>query len=280
MAASAFGFSAMSLLVKLASARLPTGEIVFSRAIVTLALSYAMVRRAGLSPWGTQRGALVFRGLLGFGGLTSLYIALAHLPLADATTLQNVLPLSTALLAWWLLDERIGWSTAIAIICGLIGVALIVHPSGAGLDPIGVTASLCGVACSSAAYVTVRKLAQTEDPLVIVFYFPLVATPLSLPWVLGSFVMPRPTDWLLLLALGCATQVGQVFMTKALAIERAGRVTAIGYLQVALAMVWQLLVFGDPPGAWTVAGASLIVGSTLVIAQVTGRSSRREPAIE
>jgi drug/metabolite transporter (DMT)-like permease len=275
MAASAFGFSCMSLLVKLASPRLPTGEIVFSRALVTLVLSYVMVRRAGLSPWGHRAAPLVFRGLMGFGGITSLYIALARLPLADTTTLQNVTPLLTAVLAWWLLGERIGWPTAAAIACGLLGVTLMVHPSGNGLDPIGVVAALCGVTCSSVTYVTVRKLVRTEHPLVIVFYFPLVAAPLSLPWVISTFVMPQPIDWLLLIALGCATQIGQVFMTRALSIERAGRVTAIGYLQVALAMVWQLVIFDELPGLWTIAGTSLIIGSTLVIAQVT-QPSRSE----
>lgn len=284
MAASALGFSCMSLLVKLVSARLPTGEIVFSRAVVTLALSYAMVRRAGLSPWGNQVGPLLVRGVIGFGGLTSLYVALAHLPLADATTLQNVTPLTTALLAWWLLGERIGWSTAAAIVCGLGGVLLVVHPSGTGFDAVGLIASACQVACASAAYVTVRKLSRSEHPLVIVFYFPLVATPLALPWMLSELVMPAPLDWLLLIGLGCATQVGQVFLTKALMITHAGRATTIGYLQVALAMVWQAVVFGEPPGLLTIAGASLIVGSTLVIAQLGERSGRAgrapEPALD
>src|SRR5512144_311375 len=89
MAGSAFSFSGMALFVKIASARLPIGEIVFARAVVTLVLSYVMVRRAGLSPWGTARAGLVLRGLLGFGGLTCYYLAIAHLPLADATTIQN-----------------------------------------------------------------------------------------------------------------------------------------------------------------------------------------------
>src|SRR5262245_42185197 len=183
MAASAFGLSAMSMLVKLATPRLPTGEIVFARAIVTLVLSYAMVVNAGLSPWGNERGRLVVRGLLGFGGLSAYYLAIAHLPLADATTIQNTTPLITAVLAWWLLREHIGWSTAFAIACGIGGVVLIVHPSGAGLDLTGVGFALLAAACSSVAYVTVRKLAQTEHPLVIVFYFPLIAAPLALPWM-------------------------------------------------------------------------------------------------
>jgi drug/metabolite transporter (DMT)-like permease len=275
MAASALGFSGMSVLVKVASPRLPTGEIVFARALVTLVLSYVMVRRAGLSLWGHRHGALVGRGALGFVALTCYYLALAWLPLADATTIQNTTPLLTAVLAWWLLDEAIGWSTGIALAIGIGGVALIVHPGGAGLDPIGVAVALVGVLCTSIAYVTVRKLARTEHPLVIVFYFPLVATPLALPWAIHTFVMPQPIDWLLLVAIGVTTQVGQVFLTKGLAIERAGRATTIGYLQVAFAMIWQVVVFGIAPTGWTIAGASLILGGTLLVAQVTGERARR-----
>ena len=275
MAASAFGFSAMALLVKVASRRLPIGEIMFARTLFTLLLSYAMVRREGLSPWGNARLSLALRGLLGFGGMTAYYIALARLPLADASTLQNATPVFTALLAWWLLDERVGWSTATAIACGLAGVALIAHPTGAGLDPAGVAASLAAVTCSSFAYVTVRKLARTEHPLVIVFYFPLVAAPLALPWAIASFVAPGPADRVLLIAIGIATQVGQVFLTRALVLERAGRAASIGYLQVAFAMVWQIIVFGELPTGWTLGGAALILGGTLVVGRVTAELSRR-----
>lgn len=266
MVASALGFSAMSVLVKVASERLPTGEIVLARAVVTLVVSYAMLRRAALNPWGTNKSGLVFRGLLGFGGLTFYYLSLAHLPLADATTIQNLTPVLTAVLAWFILREAIGWSTAFALACGIGGVTLIVHPSGAGLDPIGVAVALGASLCSAFAYVTVRQLAKTEDALVIVFYFPLIATPLAAPWAIATWVMPNAVEWLLLLLIGLATQVGQVFLTRALMIERAARVTSLGYIQIAFAMVWQWAVFAQPPTGWTIGGAALIVAGTLVVA--------------
>ena len=278
MAASAFGFSGMGMLVKLAGPRLPLGEIVFARALITLGLSWLMVRRAGLSPWGHRRLPLMLRGLLGFGGLSFYYMALVRLPLADAITIQNMIPLVTAVLAWWLLRETIGWSTAFAMGCGIAGVALIVRPSGDGLDSVGVACALCAATCSSFAYVTVRKLSRIEHPLVIVFYFPLVATPLALPWMLTSMVMPAPIDWLLLLGIGVMTQIGQVFLTRALTIERVGRAVSAGYLQLTFAIVWQLVVFGELPTAWTLAGASLILGGTFLVAQVAHVARRREPS--
>lgn len=277
MVASAFGFSVMSMLVKLASERLPTGEIVLARGVVTLVVSYAMVARVGISPWGTNRRGLVFRGVLGFGGLTFYYLAIAHLPLADATTIQNTTPLLTAVLAWWILREAIGWSTAFALACGIGGVLLIVHPSGAGLDPLGVAVALGAATTSAFAYVTVRQLARTEHALVIVFYFPLIATPLALPWALATWVTPQPIDWLLLVGIGLATQFGQVFLTMGLAIEKAGKATSVGYLQVAFAMIWQWFIFDAPPTGWSIGGAALIVAGTIAVASVKPRRPAEKP---
>ncbi|MGE0402534.1 MAG: DMT family transporter [Kofleriaceae bacterium] len=269
MVASALGFSIMSMLVKIASARLPTGEIVLARAVVTLVASYVMVRRANLPLWGTNKRGLAFRGILGFGGLSLYYLSLAHLPLADATTIQNTTPLLTSLLAWWVLKESVGWSTAFALACGIGGVTLIVHPSGTGLDPVGVAIGIGAACCSAVAYVTVRQLARTEHPLVIVWYFPLFATPLVVPWAIATWKTPEPIEWLLLVAIGLSTQIGQVFMTMAVAIERVGRVTSVGYIQVAFAMIWQWVIFASPPTLWTIAGATLIVAGTTVIALVS-----------
>lgn len=278
MVVSALGFSTMSLLVKLASARLPTGEIVLARAVITLALSYAMVRRAGLDPWGSQRGRLVLRGVLGFCGLSSYYLALALLPLADATTLHHTTPLLTTLLAWRVLGEPIGRATAVALVCGFAGVWLIAHPSGAGLAPAGVAIVLGSAMCSATAYVTVRTLVRTEHPLVVVFYFPLVATPLAIPWAAASWVTPQPLDLVLLAGIGISTQVGQVFLTKGLAVERAGRASSVGYLQIVFAMAWQLVIFGVAPTEMTLIGAALIIVGTLVVAAAAASGAPRTPA--
>lgn len=268
MLLSALGFSIMSMLVKVASSRIPTGEIVLLRVLVTLAISYAMVRRAGLSPWGTERGKLVVRGLLGSGALAGYYLALAKLPLADATTLHFTNPILTALLAWWLLGERIGWAGGFALACGIGGVVLVVHPGvplGNGADLAGVSISLGAAALSAFAYVTVRQLVRTEHALVIVLYFPLIATPIALPWALFDWVWPSASDWLLLIGIGVFTQVGQVFLTRGLAIERAGRAMAIGYVQICFAVLWQLIIFGKSPALGTLLGAALIMGGTLAV---------------
>ncbi len=279
MTLSALGFSIMSMIVKVVSPRLPVGEIVLVRAAMTLVISYWMLRRADIAVWGHRHGALVFRGVLGAAALACYFVALAELPLPDATTLHQTQPLLTAVLAWWLLGERVGWAAGFAIACGLAGVTLVVHPGvplGDGADPFGVAVAVASAVLSAIAYVTVRQLSKTEHPLVIVFYFPLIATPLAIPWALYDWVWPTAIEWLLLIGMGVATQVGQVFMTKALMIERAGRATAVGYIQLAFAMFWQLVIFGQWPALGTLLGASLVIAGTLAVSVTSERAARAE----
>lgn len=269
MVASALSFSLMAALVKLAGQRLPAEQIVLCRVVVTLVLSVAIVRSAGLG-WGTRHRQLVMRGLFGSCALFSYYWALTHLPLAESAVFHHMAPLFTAVLAWLLLGERTGTAGIAALLVGILGVVIVSRPAGVlGGSPLPAAAviiAIVGAGFSAAAMVTVRSLAQVEDPRVIVLYFPLVSLPLALPFALRVWLWPTAAEWLILLGVGVATQIAQLTMTEGLRRERAGRATAIGYLQVAFAVGWGAALFGELPSVWTVVGAALIVGSTLLVA--------------
>ncbi|MEZ7978861.1 MAG: DMT family transporter [Myxococcota bacterium] len=274
MMLSALAFSVMTVLVKLAGERLPSQELVVARAIVSLVLSWSLLRRAGVSPWGHDKRWLWIRGALGFAGLSCVYGAVTHLPLAEATILQYLYPAITALLAGVFLGEAISRRIIAATAASLAGVLLVARPTllfdgvAPPLDPFWVGVAMCGAACSAAAYVVVRKLSQSgEDPLVIVFYFPLITIPLALPTMLPNFVWPEGTEWLLLLGIGVATQIGQVSLTRGLAVLPAAQGTAFSYLQVAFAIIWGAVVFGEIPDALALAGGALVVGSAFWLAR-------------
>jgi drug/metabolite transporter (DMT)-like permease len=280
MMLSALAFSVMTVLVKLAGERLPSQELVVARAIVSLVLSWSLLRRAGVSPWGHDKRWLWIRGALGFAGLSCVYGAVTHLPLAEATILQYLYPAITALLAGVFLGEAISRRIIAATAASLAGVLLVARPTllfdgvAPPLDPFWVGVAMCGAACSAAAYVVVRKLSQSgEDPLVIVFYFPLITIPLALPTMLPNFVWPEGTEWLLLLGIGVATQIGQVSLTRGLAVLPAAQGTAFSYLQVAFAIIWGAVVFGEIPDALALAGGALVVGSAFWLARSKPASS-------
>jgi len=274
MAASAVFFSGMSALVKLAGHRLPAAEIILVRVVITLILSFVMVRRAGLSPWGTRRRALVLRGPLGFSALSCYYWTLTALPLAVATTIYFVAPIVTAILAVLILGERSGWPTVGAIALGFAGTLLVAQPGTGAVDPVAAAIAVAGAVSSGFAYVTVRSLSKHEDPLVIVFYFPLVALPLSIPWAVMHLILPTAREWLVLAGIGVLTQAAQVCLTRGLSLERAGRASAVGYLQVVLAMIWGAAFFGEVPALATLGGAALIVGCTALVTVAAGGRAR------
>ena len=275
MAAGALFFSVMSLLVKIAGQRLPSQQVVMVRAVVTLALSAWAVRRAGISPWGTRRGLLTVRGVLGFVALSAFYFSVVRLPLADATVIQYTNPVWAALFAIPFLGERPRGREVLSVAASLAGVALVMRPSflfgqGAALPPLTVGIGLAGAVFSGAAYVTVRKLGETEHPAVIVLYFALVSTVGSIPTALPGALWPTPLEWLVLLGVGVATQAGQVCITHGLRLERAGRATATGYLQIVFAALWGILFFAERPDLGTWLGGGLIVLGTLALARRSG----------
>lgn len=270
MAYGAFWFSLMSLLVKLAGQRLPSIEIVLARALITLGLSWVLVRQARVSLIGKHPRMLLLRGLLGAVALACFYFSLVHLPLAEATVIQYTNPIFTAVLAGLVLGERLGWRQASCVAASLFGVLLIARPAslvgaGSGLNPTHVWIALAGALCSASAYVTVRRMGTAEHPLVIVFYFPLVTVPLALPFVIPVWTWPTAWEWVILAGIGVTTQIAQVYMTRGLQLEPAGRATAVGYLQIVFAALWGAVLFAELPDGWSVAGAAIILGSTLVL---------------
>jgi drug/metabolite transporter (DMT)-like permease len=270
VAAGAFFFSVMSLLVKVAGTRLPNSEIVLVRAVVMLVLSYGMLRAAGPWPRIQNHRLLIARGAIGFVGLYAFYYTLVHLPLAEATVIQYTNPVFSALIAVWLLQERLVARELLGIMASLLGVVLIARPSflfgqGAAMDPWVVAIGLAGAVFSATAYVLVRKLRTTERPAVIVFYFAWVSALLAIPLAWRDLIWPTPVEWAVLLGVGVATHAGQVCLTKGLHLERAGRATTVSYLQIVFAIAWGVLVFHALPAPLTWLGAVMVVASALAV---------------
>ena len=269
MLAAAFCFSVMSLLVKVAGQRLPTMEVVFSRSLVTLGVTWALLRVADVSPWGTERPLLVLRALFGFAAVSCFFYGVSHLPLAEATVIQYTNPVFTALIAALVLGERLRLVEAAGVALSLAGVVLVARPGflfglTSALDPVAVGVAVAGAVLSASAYVTVRRLGRSEHPLVIVFYFALISTVGSAFFLPGAPV-PRGWEWPVLLGVGIAAQGGQVFMTLGLKEERAGRAMSVGYVQIVFAAVWGVIFFGEFPGPWGLAGTGLVLLGTFIV---------------
>jgi len=265
MLLSAASFALMGCLVKLAGSwHVPLLQIIFVRALISIVLSLGDIARARVHPLGQRRGLLFARGLAGFIALTGVFYAILHLPYAQATVLQYLHPVFTALLAFWFLAESPTRATLACIILSLIGLGWMVSPYLDGADTtaiplLAITAGLGGALGSGIAYTLVRKLVTTEHPSVIVLYFPMVCLPGTLLLGFDDFVWPTPEAWLALIGVGVFTQLGQLSLTRAMQFDSASRTTSLSYLQIVFAALLGWIIFGEMPTTATLIGASLIL---------------------
>lgn len=270
MILSAFGFALMSACVKYVSNYgIPVFEIVAARALVSLLISYIDVKRKKISIWGENKPLLFLRGAVGTASLMCVYTAVTMLPLAEATILQYVHPVFTALLGVLFLKERVQKSTLVCIAFCLAGLLVMVQPNmhseiAEELPLFSIMIALCGALGSSIAYVIVRKLSQTEDSSVIIFYFPLVALPISTLLMWDSFVWPSLFLTMMLVLVGIFTQIGQYGLTKAMQTQAAGKASAYSYVQIVFSALLGVWVFNEIPSIWTYLGGGLIVTGALI----------------
>ena len=278
MLISALAFALMAALVKEAGEQgIPLLQIIFVRALISVALSLIDIGRAGVHPLGHRRVLLFARGLSGFLALTGVFYALIHLSMAQATVLQYLHPVFTALLAFLFLAERPTTATLACIALSLLGLTSIVSPywivtdvTPAPLWPV--IAGLGGAFGSGVAYTLVRKLVTTEHPSVIVLYFPLVCAPGTLLLGGADFVWPTVAGWWVLLGVGCFTQLGQLALTKAMQLDAASRVTSLSYVQIIFAAILGWSAFGEIPNQATLLGGGFILLGAIVSAWMQPRS--------
>ncbi|WP_253825711.1 DMT family transporter [Vibrio sp. RE86] len=270
MLLSALGFALMSACVKYVSTYgIPVFEIVAARALVSLIISYVDVKRKGISVWGNNKRLLFARGTIGTMALMCVYYSVTTLPLAEATILQYVHPVFTALLGLLFLKEKIQKSTMVCIAFCLAGLLVMVQPSinsnvNYDLPLFSITTALLGALGSSIAYVIVRKLSRTEDSSVIIFYFPLVALPTSIALMWNDFVWPSVYLTFVLVLVGIFTQIGQYGLTKAMQTQSAGQASAYSYVQIVFSALLGVWLFNEIPSIWTYLGGGLIVTGALI----------------
>ena len=275
MLISALGFSLMAACVKEVSGLgIPVLEIVAARAIVSAIISYADIKRKNIPLWGHNKVLLIARGTVGSFALMFVYYTVTTLPLAEATLLQYLHPVFTAILALFFLKETIQRSTIACIVISLLGLFIILQPnlaqpnlqlsSGVQYPWLSISAGVLGAFGSAVAYVIVKKLTKTDDSSVIIFYFPLVAFPISMIMLGSDFVVPSLAATGLLILVGIFTQVGQVGLTKALHSADANKATAYAYVQVLFSVFIGWAYFSEVPMATTIMGGGLIMVGALI----------------
>ncbi len=108
------------------------------------------------------------------------------------------------------------------------------------------------------AYNIIRMLKGKASTQLVIFYFPLVTIPLCLPWLIPQWKSPSFSELCLLILIGLATQVAQVFMTKAYMLEPASKITHFNYLTSFYAWLTGIIFFNEYLNTLSLIGLSFV----------------------
>ena len=262
--------------VKWSTDALPVGEIVFLRsgfAVLTL-LAYIAVRGS----WHELRvfnvkGQALRAALMAIATLI-YFSAIGSMPLADITTMTFISVIVVTALSPWLLGEHVGWRRWTAVIVGFVGVIVLLRPSPTGLYWIALLPLLASSMGALRDLIT-RRINLTESSISMLLYTTLAEAVLgagTAPFVAWK---PIPLETLAPLALaGAMFAIAQFLHIEAFRYAEASVVSPFRYTSLVSAVLFGYLIWGDLPDTWTVAGATIIIGSGLYILRRETRLAR------
>ncbi len=259
--------SILGAMVKSLSDTYPLPEILSFRFIAAaLAFSITLPSVGGLAGLITHRPLEhAARTASGITSLGLLYLALATIPMADATALAYSAPLFIVVFSIPLLGEKIGLRRWSAVIVGFIGVLLIAQPGGAGMS-LGTLAGIGAGITGALVSISLRRLSKTEKTMTIGFYYNATGTLFYTGWALAiGWVTPQGSDIGLLLAFGIIAGLQQWSLTHAHRYAEASLLAPFEYLILIFAAVIGYLIWGEVPVTTTWLGALTIAASGLFI---------------
>ncbi len=299
-----FAFAVMAVLINELKEEVPWQWIALARSSLAMVFGAALVLAAGARFAFIRPRILWMRSLAGSVSLLCGFYAMTHYDVSVVLTLTNMYPLWVALLSWPLMREVPSTDTWIAAVIGVIGVAVLSFGSSPSSPPIDISAatvtgtsnfsatlaiiaSIISSMMSAVALIGLHKL-HAVDSRAVVTHFSFVSTigclgaigvmaltqsdssPLGLP------PSAAPATLLMLLCVGIAATVGQLFLTRAFTTGSPSRISVIGLAQTAFTMLFQLAIHNQRFSAITLAGMVLIVAPTAWVL-LRGRAVADEP---
>ena len=250
-------------------------ELVLFRNMIGVVFIMYSIRQKPIIQTGGKPWLLIFRGVIGTLALYSFFYGISKIGLAISITYQQSYPVFLALFASYFLGEKLAGREWLAIATGFTGICLIFLPS---VDTSLLTVKHHVIGLSNAlmtgmAYLSIRGLSDIYDQRSIILSFMLsgivlhVISLVSGQWIepghfdfiISSFDVPKPSHYPVILVLGLAALIGQIYLTKAFSYQKTGIIAAVGYSNIVFSVIFGTLLGDSFPDYISIIGIILIV---------------------
>lgn len=277
MLIASFLFALTMVFAKLLSQSMGSVEVTFWRNAIGLALIGVFILCKPLQNVGGKPITLVFRGVVGTVALLAFFYTVSATSLSNAIVYAKTEPIFTAILAFFILKEKLKPQALIAVFIGFTGVAIL---SGMEMGYLHVMGILCGF-LSALAYTSVRSLKAYYDERTVVLSFMLsgVVIPAVLmviaqyttselfAFALSPYTQPIGIDWVWIALMGISAAYGQIYMTRAYFYAKAGIVSTVSYSVVLFATMFGVLLGDILPTPMVIGGGMLIILSGILLSR-------------
>ncbi|SDX77714.1 EamA domain-containing membrane protein RarD [Lutibacter oricola] len=254
---SVIAFALMNAVVKYLN-NFSAYQIVFFRSIGTLFFTVPLIVKNKIPILGNDRKRLLLRGFLGVVSLTCFFQSLNYLALGTAVSLRYTSPIFAAIFALIFLKEKIKPIQWFLFLIAFIGV-LIIKGFGGDVNTLGLLLVILSAIFLGLIFVLIRKIGDSEHPLVIINYFMVMAFIFGGIMSISNWKTPNLLELLLLLSLGIFGYVGQLYLTKAFQSHETNVIAPLKYLEVVFTILIGAFWFSEIYNLWTLFGILLIM---------------------
>lgn len=260
-------FSLMDACLKQLAGTYPAMQVASLRGAASLPFILVWVlATSGLAPLLRVRWPLhLLRGAIGIVMMASFAFALRSLPLTTAYSIFFVAPLLITALSVPILGEHVGPRRWTAIGIGMLGMLVLLRPSGEGMLSWAALAVLVAATGYAVSTITVRVLARTDSTasMIVWLLLMLAVGAGALAW--PGWVPLRIADGWVILGLGLAGAIGQYAITEAFRHGSASLLAPLEYTALVWGVLLDVTIWGVLPDAVTWLGAGIIVASGLYL---------------
>jgi len=225
--------------------------------------------------------------LRGFGIVIAnlcFFTALISMPLAEVKAIFFIAPLLITALSVFLIGEKVGLRSWIAVLVGLLGVIIMLRPGSGFFNPASILPLVAALAYALVQIMT-RKIGETENASTMAFYIQLNFVAVSglmglifgdghladpsqptLNYLFRPWTVPSWGDGMIIIGIGLINGLAAYFISQAYRISKAGIVAPFEYVALPCSIFWSITVFGDWPDTVSWLGIVLIAGAGLFIA--------------
>lgn len=267
MIASALAFAFMQVIIAYTSGEVPLFEQMLFRNLIASFIAFLALSKKGLAPFGHKenRPLLLLRSLAGFLGMITLFYATAETSSqGDVAILSKMSPFIVTVLAVIFLKEKISKALVLSLILSFTGAIIVSNPEfNTNVFPLFV--AFLSAIFSGIAYTCVGALKGKEDPSVTIFFFSLVSTLGTIPFMLFDFVIPSFITFILLIMIGVTAAIGQLLLTYAYTFSSASEVSIYNYSGIIFSMILGFIFLGQSIRLTSILGACLVILSGFIV---------------